>query len=58
MHQASKLDPKDLAVVCFVEVDDTETVYPRITRFFLYHSVDNGVPAIEAVAMACGVLED
>ncbi len=58
VHQASELDPEDQAVVCFVEMDDTEAVYPRITRFFLYHSVDNGVPAIEAIAMSCSVLED
>jgi hypothetical protein len=58
MHEFSPFQTKDQVVIGFVDMDNSKSVKFRITRFFLYHDVDNGAPAFEGITMGQGIINE
>jgi hypothetical protein len=58
MHESPELNSQEQAVICFIEMDNAEAVDTGVTWFLFNHCIDHLSPAIVAVAMTEGVLED
>ena len=57
MSHLAEFTAEEKIVIAFVEVNDTETMDGRVTRFLLDHSVNNVVPAGETEAVSSGILD-
>jgi hypothetical protein len=52
VHKSAELDAKKETIVGFIEVDDSKSVYTRVSGFLFYHCIYNLVPAVETVTLA------